>query len=493
MNVLVKVWRVMTLCTVLFFTMTNAQTEPAELRIMTFNIWLGGELVNFDKVVEAIEKSKADIVGLQEATGNTRRLADALGWYANERTQIISRFPLIDPPGSEGYYVFAQLAPGEVVAVANVHLPSDPYGPYLVRDGSTLEEVMENEQATRMPMLEPVLAKLSELSQTGIPILLTGDFNSPSHLDWTEALTEVREEVNYPVAWPVTVAVENAGFIDTYRAARPDPTSEPGVTWTYGYPYPRLRENEVLDRIDLVFATSDIEVVSSEIVGPGGSPNADIEVTPFPSDHRGVVSTVRVAPVEPPLFVAADKQRIKQGEPIVVRYHAPNGEDSDRIVLVQSEGDAVADALMSLPPYEADFFGAVTFGSSTLGPGLYDAVLLSENTEEVSRNSFWVVDANAAPKLSTDKASYSEGEAITVTWENAPAQRWDWLGIYAAADADLYNYLGFLYTNASVSGSVTFDSDVLGETMLLPGDYEVRLMLDDGYQVLGSSQFSVEP
>jgi endonuclease/exonuclease/phosphatase family metal-dependent hydrolase len=473
--------------------MVNAQTEPAELRIMTFNIWLGGELVNFGKVIEAIEKSGADIVGLQEATGNTLRLADALGWYANERTQIISRFPLIDPPGSEGYYVFAQLAPGQVAAVANVHLPSDPYGPYLVRDGSSLEEVLENEQATRMPMLEPVLTKLSELSQTGMPVLLTGDFNSPSHLDWIEGLAEVREEVKYPVAWPVTVAVEEAGFIDTYRAAHPDPVEEPGVTWTYGYPYPRLRENEVIDRIDLVFATSNIEVMGSDIVGPGGSPNADIEVTPFPSDHRGVVSTVRLTPVEPPLFVAADKRRIVQGEPIVIRYHAPNGEDSDRIVLVKSEGDAVNDALMSLPPYEADFFGAVTFGSATLEPGLYDAVLLSENTEEVSRNSFWIVAPNATPSLSTDKSSYSEGEAITVTWDNAPALRWDWLGIYAADDADLYNYLGFLYTGASVSGSATFDSEVIGEAMLPPGDYEVRLMLDDGYQVLGSSHFTVEP
>jgi hypothetical protein len=139
------------------FTMSiNAQTEPTELRIMTFNIWLGGELVNVGKVVESIQSADADIVGLQEATGNTRSLAEALGWYANERMQIISRFLLIDPPGGGGNYLFAQIAPGDVVAVANVHLPSDPYGPYLVRDGSTLGEVLENEQATRMPMLEPL-------------------------------------------------------------------------------------------------------------------------------------------------------------------------------------------------------------------------------------------------------------------------------------------------------------------------------------------------
>jgi hypothetical protein len=31
----------------------DAPLEPVELRVMTFNIWLGGELVDFGKVVEA--------------------------------------------------------------------------------------------------------------------------------------------------------------------------------------------------------------------------------------------------------------------------------------------------------------------------------------------------------------------------------------------------------------------------------------------------------
>ena len=42
---------------------------------MTFNVWLGGDVVDFGKVVEVIRASGADIVGLQEAEGNTRRIA----------------------------------------------------------------------------------------------------------------------------------------------------------------------------------------------------------------------------------------------------------------------------------------------------------------------------------------------------------------------------------------------------------------------------------
>ncbi|MBC8171563.1 MAG: hypothetical protein H7X77_07810, partial [Anaerolineae bacterium] len=129
----------------------DSTLAPLELRIMTFNIWLGGELVNFGKVVEAIQAADADVVGLQEAEGNERRLAEALGWhYVSERMQIISRYPLIDPPDGNGIYIFVEPEPGQMIALANVHLPSSPYGPDLVRDGSTLAEILGNEQVTRL-------------------------------------------------------------------------------------------------------------------------------------------------------------------------------------------------------------------------------------------------------------------------------------------------------------------------------------------------------
>src|SRR3954466_12754707 len=40
---------------------------PVDVRVMTFNIWLGGDVVDFGKVVDAISAARADIVGLQEA------------------------------------------------------------------------------------------------------------------------------------------------------------------------------------------------------------------------------------------------------------------------------------------------------------------------------------------------------------------------------------------------------------------------------------------
>ncbi|HEX5619109.1 MAG TPA: hypothetical protein VFX51_11850 [Solirubrobacteraceae bacterium] len=51
---------------------------PSEVRVMTFNIWLGGDVVDFGNVIAAIRDARADIVGLQEAEGNTRRIAEAV-------------------------------------------------------------------------------------------------------------------------------------------------------------------------------------------------------------------------------------------------------------------------------------------------------------------------------------------------------------------------------------------------------------------------------
>lgn len=36
--------------------------EPVTLSVMTFNIWLGGDTVDFGKVVEAVQRAGADIV-----------------------------------------------------------------------------------------------------------------------------------------------------------------------------------------------------------------------------------------------------------------------------------------------------------------------------------------------------------------------------------------------------------------------------------------------
>ena len=148
--------------------------NAVELSVMTFNIFYGGDELDFgtgdfcevadgcdetfEAVVATVLASGADVVGLQEAERNTRRLAEALGWHYDERNHVISRFPLIDPPGADGVYAFVEVSPGRVVAIANLHLTSDPYGPYAVRDGASAGEVTDV-GAVSSPTRDPAAAR----------------------------------------------------------------------------------------------------------------------------------------------------------------------------------------------------------------------------------------------------------------------------------------------------------------------------------------------
>src|SRR4051812_37750656 len=315
---------------------------PTEVRVMTFNIWLGGDVVDFGSVIAAIQGADADIVGLQEAEGNTRKIAQALGWpYWSDRLHVVSRYPLIDPPVARGEYVLAQVSPGRVFALANVHLTSDPYGPYLVRDGRSLSRVLANERATRLPEIRHTLRVVRPALRRGIPTFITGDFNTPSHLDWTAAADAVRADIHYPVAWPVTEAVQRAGFRDSYRVIHPDPVATPGITWTFGYPFPRIAKGEVVDRIDLIQASAGVDVLASGIVGPPGTRDITYPIDPYPSDHRGVVSTVRFVPAAPGSFASVLHRRVERGDSIGVRYSAPRGEGVDRLAVVRHRGALV--------------------------------------------------------------------------------------------------------------------------------------------------------
>ena len=72
--------------------------------------------------------------------------------------------------------------------------------------------------------------------------------------------------------------------------------ANPGITWTSGYPVPHRDANEMIDRIDQIYALGNSTTVASKIVGETGGPDIDIGITPWPSDHHAVVSTFKAVP-----------------------------------------------------------------------------------------------------------------------------------------------------------------------------------------------------
>lgn len=480
-----------------------AEPSPVTIKVMTFNIWLGGDQVSFQKVIEAIKAADADIVCLQEAGGQTARIAAALGWnYAVPGRHVIARVPLFAPQaasrgadGNDLNTVYAEVEPGRFVAVANVHLPSDPYGPYALRDNKPAAEVLETERSQRLTAIEPYIEPMSALAKGGTPVVLAGDFNSPSPLDWTAGTAKRWPQVKEPIIWPAAKALLDAGFIDTYRAAHPDPAARPGITWTYGYPYPHLEANEQLDRIDFIMALGAAKTIKSEILGDPRMPDTDIGVSPWPSDHRAVVSTLEVVPGPAPAMVSIDRRSIPAGAVFTARFHAATEDgrlEGGRLVILDADAAVDAAPRVSLASNNGtDRSSSVDFGTGGLAPGAYAVALRDAEGKELARAPFWIVARDGAATVALDKQAYAPGETLTATWSNAPGNRYDWLGIYKQGEAADDNYLYFFYVNGAVAGSLALTKEMLGAD-LEPGAYALRLELDDGYSRLAAVPFEVK-
>ena len=477
---------------------TAPDPAPVAMRVMSFNIWYGGVQVSQQQVIDIIRASGADIVGLQEPDGQTAAIAAAAGYpYVDLRRHIISRVPLFDSGSGErtetgqapysiagldstAVHAWAMIAPGQVVALGNLHLSSSPYGPDLLLRGETVETVLANEADTRLAEINPFAAGLEGLAAAGVPVIVTGDFNTPSHLDWLALRGN-------DVPWPVTLRMEAAGFTDTFRTAHPDPVLRPGLTYTPGYPWPVIVEGESHDRIDYIFA-ANATVRGAEVWGEPGNPDVDRAFAPWPSDHRAVIADLTVTPVPAPALIAVEPRLVPEGSTFVVRGQLP-GDAIWGVRIVPRGGDAAA------PITAAEGLVATwnrAFRLSTLGmePGPYDAVLIDENGAEQTRTRFSLTARDGRPTLNVGSESVPQGSGVTVRWSGAPGLRFDWIGVYAAGDPDVYNYLAFAYTGATLDGEMTLTPDLYYEE-LAPGDYELRLMADDHYVALATAPFTV--
>jgi endonuclease/exonuclease/phosphatase family metal-dependent hydrolase len=461
--------------------------EPRQVTVMTFNVWYGGAQIDERQVGRAIRRSGADIVGLQEPEGNVARIARLSGLpYHDESLHVISRWPLFAVERGGVRHGYAAVDLNSVVAIGNVHLTSSPYGPEAARDGKGPKKVLALERSVRLPEIQPWLRPLARLGAAGTPAFLVGDFNSPSHLDWTAATAAAfPQQVKYPLAWPVSRALARFGIRDSYREAHPDPVAWPGLTWTAGTPPPRIRRIETVDRIDWVMATGPATTLSSRLVGEAGGPSVEVGVSPWPSDHRAVASTFSVTPAAAPPLVGAHPRVVTRGQRVTLRYTGfrPNGR---KVAILGRRSDK---PLMALPIYDASDHIAPLLGTRTLRPGAYRAGLIDRRGKVLAQSPFWIEAPGTRPAIRAARTSFARGVPIRLRFRGMPANKFDWVGIYPAGEPDVYNYLGFIYTGARPSGNVTFTEADLGK--LAPGRYDATLMLDDGYSVLARTTFRV--
>ena len=293
------------------------------LSVMSFNAWGAGlnDDKPIDETVAVIRASGADVVALMESRaeapvcgkecpaagpGVAPAIARALGFHLHEQhgapelqwaNAVLSRYPITRELG-EGLGVEIDVN-GAPVQIYTAHFPDWPYQPFqllgIEYDGApflrSAEQAVDSARETRGPGVNRLLHTI----RTGPPaaaVFVCGDFNEPSHRDWTAPAVAAGAQPMV-VAWPTVAAFESDGFTDTWRAVHPDPVKRPGFTWS-----PRTTADDPADhhdRIDFVLVRgASVRVESAQLIGEAAS-QADIVVTPWPSDHRAIMATVRLA------------------------------------------------------------------------------------------------------------------------------------------------------------------------------------------------------
>ena len=295
----------------LIVTPLHVQAEEFTLSVMSYNIHRGGVVMlkqPLSQTAKAIRLAKADIVGIQETRsprGDTLEdLAKLLGWNHDmgKGSNILTRYEIV-----ESLYkgVKVKLDSGRHAYVFNVHLSSHPYQPYQllkirpkwhkhtnnITFIKTEAEAIEWAKKSRGVEIAKVLRQVKSIPDKEAPVFVVGDFNEPSHLDWTEAAAKAgRHPIK--VAYPTSTGMAKSGFRDSYRTIYPNEMKNPGLTWSPAYQVGDPKTHH--DRIDFVyFKGKGLQVKDVRILGENKE-NADIVLTPYPSDHRAVVADFKL-------------------------------------------------------------------------------------------------------------------------------------------------------------------------------------------------------
>lgn len=244
-------------------------TQQRKIRISTINLENGGAgrekefgvlIAQNDIVVVCEVKTHAGV-------NSGIAIAQNIGWHCSDTVNdcvVLSRWELesrIVPGGTinsplgkltamDLHAVFVH-APRPVI-VFPVHLNDEPYQPFNILGVKYKESSDRNNiPFIEMPagpigdpqtlILHAKIARGAELSRVlefansiyalnGIPQVIAGDFNEPSHLDWTRYALDAGV-IPMEMQYPASIQMHDANFTDTFRAVHSDEVIYMGSTW----------------------------------------------------------------------------------------------------------------------------------------------------------------------------------------------------------------------------------------------------------------------
>ncbi|WP_297207228.1 endonuclease/exonuclease/phosphatase family protein [uncultured Pluralibacter sp.] len=342
----------------LLFNVTGARSaEPAEIKVLSFNIWQEGTSIRsgYQAIVDRIADVDPDIVTLVEVRNYKddflKRLANDLDkrglhyHYAStfakygkkqtadlnhkgtDDTGILTKYPITAYDSAKKSTRAELDINGRSAVVYAVHLDYQKLAQYEPRGYSgdccaysanpniIIDEkkmLAYNAQSKRPAQIRAVLEDADAFRKQKDIVIVAGDFNEPSHLDWTENTRNQYGHNGAVINWTTSSLMTTAGYTDSFRTLHPNEVLNPGFTWLANNTErlnPDIKDPGIdeRDRIDFIYVNdnSGLKILSSKTYGPAGEvtggvrDSGEIESEKisvpagkiWPSDHLAVLTT----------------------------------------------------------------------------------------------------------------------------------------------------------------------------------------------------------
>ncbi|MEV0588620.1 discoidin domain-containing protein [Nonomuraea sp. NPDC050310] len=312
------------------------------LRLMAWNLFVGGTFdrkettgENLAQMIEYMNEVNPDILFVVEAYGSSQKILDGLnaGRAEGDRfSAVMITQPEDNSHNGDNLWLYTKLKVEKVYpryadadidsfnfGGARLSLPGGKhvhaFSMWTWHDGwaygdthnaaventhglprsKTNEQILAGDYERRMAMGKAIIEKAIPFftENDGAPIVMGGDLNAQSYLDWTEQFANAPGHGGLVLPWPYTKQYDDAGFMDTFRYANPDAGRFPGRTWS-----PFHGMGAIPGRIDYVFARGEeVRILGSR---------ADVDRLPrhrsswlnpqypFYSDHGSVITDILI-------------------------------------------------------------------------------------------------------------------------------------------------------------------------------------------------------
>ncbi len=311
-------------------------------KVLQFNIWQEGTVVEggYEAIAQQIIDSKADLIAFSEVRNyKNTRFCDRIVQSLKDRGEtfhsfftydsgILSRFPITDsmtvfPLKDDHGSIYKAVVKIEKCEVAfyTAHLDYLNCTYYDIKGYSgkdwkkrppmtDLDSIMaDNISSLRDDAIRNFIEESAKDRKKGRIVIIGGDFNEPSHLDWTESTKKLYDHQGLIVPWTISMTMQVAGYKDSYRVKYPDPVKNPGITYPAdcaGAPVKKLTwapESDERERIDFIYYSPDkkLKLKDAVVWGPQGSicrservqetEHTKIGSGVWPTDHKAVLVT----------------------------------------------------------------------------------------------------------------------------------------------------------------------------------------------------------